>query len=248
SPMTSRISWWPASGPIELAKHDLPHAAADTEWWYVNSHVRIADGRTFGVFAAFFRIIEARDEITHMPTYAYSMTSAISDLETKRYVAESRVDHRAPEMGLVRIKNARGVKDERLNRAMAEVLEQNKVPAPDRVFDGAVHVATDRLDLQYGTSSFTKLPDGSYRVTLVNPDEEAGCELVFAPSKQPARHGDDGVVRGNAGEQMFYYFIPRCAVTGTITINGVAHPVTEGQGWYDHEFGGYVAPEAVPTG
>jgi geranylgeranyl pyrophosphate synthase/predicted secreted hydrolase len=244
--MTSRISWWPGSGPIDLKHHDLPHAAADTEWWYVNSHVRIADGRTLGLFAAFFRIIEARDEVTGMPTYAYSMTWALSDLESKRYLGESRVDHRAPEMGLRRIKDARGVKDERLNRAMAEVLERGEVPAPDRVFDGAVHVATDRLHLQYGTSSFEKLADGSYKVTLVDADKHTGCELVFAPQKAPARHGDDGVVRGNAGEQMFYYFIPRNAVTGSVTIDGVQH-AAEGTGWYDHEFGGYVDPEALPT-
>ena len=53
----SALPWWPAAGPIDLALHDLPHAAADTEWWYVNAHVRIADGRELGVFAAFFRII-----------------------------------------------------------------------------------------------------------------------------------------------------------------------------------------------
>ena len=54
-----RITWWPERGPIDLAHHDLPHPAADTEWWYVNSHLRLVDGRTVGVFAAFFRIISA---------------------------------------------------------------------------------------------------------------------------------------------------------------------------------------------
>ena len=57
----SRITWWPARGPIDLAQHDLPHPAADTEWWYVNSHVQLEDGRTFGLFAAFFRIISWKD-------------------------------------------------------------------------------------------------------------------------------------------------------------------------------------------
>ena len=243
----SRITWWPASGAIDLAHHDLPHPAADTEWWYVNAHVRIADGRTLGLFAAFFRIISSRDEATGAPTYAHSMTWALSDLATGRYLGESRVDERAPQLGLERIANARGVKDDRLNRAMAEILERGQVPAPDRVFDGAVHVAPDRLHLQYGGASFEKLADGSYRVQIAAAAHTsfAGCDLTFAPRKPPARHGDDGVVRGNAGEQMFYYFIPRCAVTGSITLDGETTPLAAGQGWYDHEFGGYVTPDAA---
>ena len=183
----SRIPWWPASGPIDLATHDLPHAAADTEWWYVNTHVRIADGRTFGLFAAFFRIIADRDEHTGAITYAHSMTWALSDLVGGRYLGESRVDERAPELGLERIKNARGTKDARLNRAMQEVLERGEVPVPDRVIDGAVRVASDRLSLHYGTASFEKGADGSYALRLGH-DTAAGCELTFAPRK-PCRCG-----------------------------------------------------------
>lgn len=246
--MPSHLPWWPASGPIDLALHDLPHAAADTEWWYVNTHVRIADGRELGVFAAFFRIISAADEATGTVEYAHSMTWAISDLATGRYIGESRVDERSPQLGLERIKNARGVKDERLNRAMQEILERDVVPAPDRVFDGAVKVATDRLALQYGASSFEKQADGSYKMTIVDHEGKTGCELVFAPQKPPIRHGDDGVVRGNAGEQMFYYFIPRCAVTGSMTVDGETAAIEQGQGWYDHEFGGYVEGPTTAAG
>ena len=45
--------------------------------------------------------------------------------------------------------------------------------APDRVFDGPVHVATDRLFLQYGTQEFEKLADGRYRMKLVDHDGKA---------------------------------------------------------------------------
>ncbi|HEX5060918.1 MAG TPA: polyprenyl synthetase family protein [Kofleriaceae bacterium] len=238
-----KLSWWPAQGTIDLAHHDLPHPAADTEWWYVNSHLRLADGRTFGLFAAFFRIINAVDEKTGAVEYAHSYTWALSDLDRGSYHGESRVDQRAPELGLQRLANGRGAKDDRLNRAMKEILDRGQVPAPDRVFDGPVHIASDRLHVQYGSGSFEKQADGSYRVQLVHDDKQTACELVFAPQKQPIRHGDDGVVRGNAGEQMFYYFIPRCTVTGTITVGGETHPVAAAQGWYDHEFGGYVADD-----
>ena len=99
---------------------------------------------TLGLFAAFFRIISAHDEATGAVTYAHSMTWAISDLDNRRYLGESRADHSAPKLGLERIANGRGSKDERLNRAMAEILERGQVPVPDRVFDGTVNVAADR--------------------------------------------------------------------------------------------------------
>lgn len=242
--MSAARTWWPAQGPIDLALHDLPHAAADTEWWYVNTHVRIADGRELGVFAAFFRIISDANEKTGEVSYAHSLTWAVSDLAAKRYVGESLVDARAPQLGLERMNNGRGARDERLNRAMREILERDVVPAPDKVFDGAVSVATDRLHVQYGASSFEKI-DGGYKLRLHNDD--AQLELVFAPQKPATRHGDDGVVRGNANEEMFYYFIPRCGVTGTVTLDGETH-AAEGSGWYDHEFGGYVAGEETSTG
>ena len=240
----SRLPWWPAAGsPIDLAQHDLPHAAADTEWWYVNTHLALADGRTLGLFAAFFRIISSVDEVTHEVSYAHSMTWALSEPARKRYVGESRVDERSPQLGLERLNNARGTKDERLNRAMAEILERDQVPTPDRVFDGAVRVAGDRLHLEYGTASYEKLPDGSYQLHIAD-----GCDLNFLPEKPAARHGDDGVVRGTTGEQMFYYFVPRCRVTGSVQLDGETVPVASGQGWYDHEFGGHVESEIKTEG
>jgi geranylgeranyl pyrophosphate synthase/predicted secreted hydrolase len=245
--MSRTLPYWPAPGPLDLALHDLPHPGADTEWWYVNTHVRTADGRELGLFAAFFRIISSADELTGEIAYAHSMTWAISDPAAERYVGESRVDARAPELGLERIANGRGSRDDRLNRAMAEILERGDVPVPDRVFDGGVHLASDRLCIDYGSGHFEKLADGSYQLRLVNPREQAGCNLIFTPEKPPARHGDDGIVRGAAGEQMFYYFVPRCRVTGEVTLDGETVAVAAGQGWYDHEFGGYVAPPTPET-
>lgn len=245
--MTRTLPFWPAPGPIDLARHDLPHAAADTEWWYVNSHVRLADGRDLSLFAAFFRIIHSHDEVTAELTYAHSMTWAISDPAGRRYVGESRVDVKAPEMGIERIDGGRGSRDDRLNRAMREILARGDVPTPDRVIDGPVQVARDRLRLEYGSARFEKLGDGSYALHLDNPREGAGCALRFAPDRPAIRHGDDGVVRGLAGEQMFYYFVPRCRVTGTVTLGGETCAVAEGQGWYDHEFGGHGEAPAEPT-
>jgi geranylgeranyl pyrophosphate synthase len=53
------------------------------------------------------------------------------------------------------------------------------------------------------------------------------------------RHGDDGrVYLAPFGEEMFYYFFPRCSVAGSVTVDGAVLPVSSGSGWLDHEFGG----------
>jgi predicted secreted hydrolase len=46
---------------------------------------------------------------------------------------------------------------------------------------------------------------------------------------------------------MFYYFVPRCDVTGTMTLDGAHLPIDMGTGWYDHEFGGTGEEGQGPT-
>jgi hypothetical protein len=69
-----------------------------------------------------------------------------------------------------------------------------------------------------------------------------GFTLEFVPQKQAVRQGHQGLTHvGREGEEMFYYFIPRHAVTGTVVLDGQTHAVA-GNGWYDHEFGGTIKP------
>ena len=242
--MTHYPSDWPDQGPIDVARHDLPHPSSDTEWWYVNSHFTTADGRELALFAAFFRVVAGQDEATGERMHAYAVTWALSDPTSGRYFTESRVDENAPKMAIERIDSGRGSKDPLLNRAMREILERGQIPAPDRIFEGPVCVSLDRLSLDFGGARFDKQADGSYRLQLANAREGIACDLIFRPRKPPTRHGDDGVIPGVYGEEMFYYFIPRCLLEGTITLDGVEQSVAGGEGWYDHEFGGYAVPEA----
>ncbi len=232
---------WPGSGPIELAKHDPPHASSTTEWWYLHAHLETTDGRPLSLFAAFFRVLKP-GKPGDAPTYGHSITWALTDLKDGRYYPDSRVDATFPKMGVERIKAGRGSKDSRVNRAMLEVLEQGKVPTPDRIFERSVSVAQDRLALDYSGLKFEKVAEGRYRLQLDNPRDGAGCDLTFEPKKGPIRHGDDGRVKGPAGEDMFYYFFPRCEVTGEVTLRGAKHAVAKGSGWYDHEFGSVQPP------
>jgi geranylgeranyl pyrophosphate synthase/predicted secreted hydrolase len=234
----STPSDWPAPGPIDLAVHDLPHASSTTEWWYVNAHLTATDGRALSLFAAFFRIVNGKKADGSFE-YAYSATWALTDVATKTYLARSHVDPNAPTIGLSRIKNGQGARDERLNRAVSEVLEKGRVPLPDRFFPGPIHVPLDRLALDYGGLTFSKTAAGEYALRVGSnegPRSPVGAELTFKLEKPPIRHGDDGVVRGVHGEDMFYVFVPRCSVTGSVTLDGAPLKV-KGSGWYDHEFG-----------
>ena len=56
-----------------------------------------------------------------------------------------------------------------------------------------------------------------------------GLELTFRLQKPPIRHGDEGVVRGVHGEDIFYVFVPRCGVEGALTLDGRRVPVQPGQ-------------------
>lgn len=228
---------WPGPGPIDLTVHDLPHASSSLEWWYVNAHATTAEGRRFSFFAAFFRQAKSRRADTGGFDYAHSVTWAIIDVDRKKYVHVARVDPTAPEEALKRLKRGHGSKDPRLNRALMEVLERGHVPGPDRLIEGRVFVGERRLDLDFGGATFRKQDDGTYRLQLFDKKENIACDVAFAPQKAPVRHGDDGVVRGPDNERMFYYFQPRCKVTGTISANGIEHTIDKGQGWVDHEFG-----------
>jgi geranylgeranyl pyrophosphate synthase/predicted secreted hydrolase len=233
---------WPEDGPIDLAIHDLPHCSASTEWWYLNGHVGLVDGREISFFASFFRIVKSIDEETKEPQYAHSLAWALCHEDAKTYVSESLVSKHAPQMGIEQVNRGEGSSDERLRRAIREVLEKGKVPYPDQMFEEGATVSRRRLALDYDGNTFTKLTEGRYRLQLKHKQEKVGLDIVLTLEKPPIRHGENGVVRGRAGEEMFYYFVPRCAITGSVTLEGRRVAVEEGIAWYDHEFGGY--PEA----
>ena len=228
---------WPGPGPIDLAVHDLPHASSALEWWYVNAHFETHDGRELGLFAAFFRELKGRDPVTQERQYAHSITWALTDAARQRFYPYCAVDAGAPEFGLRKLDAGAGVEDERLNRAMREVLTRGGIPGPTRLLESAAVVQPDRLELDYGGDQFIKRVDGSYELRLFDASTKTGCHLTFKPMKPPTRHGDDGVCHGVADEVMFYYFIPRCQLTGSVVVEGEERALRRGSGWYDHEFG-----------
>lgn len=228
---------WPAPGPIDLAIHDLPHASATLEWWYVNSHFRTASGRDLSVFAAFFRQARGKNRLTGEAEYAHSVTWALSDPARKAYHPKVAVDSSAPEFGLAKLDASASADDPGLHRAMREVLARGNIPGPTRMFASKPGVGERELSLDYHGDRLLKRSDGSYELTLNDAKARISCHLRFQPKKPPLRYGNDGVVHGVADELMFYYFIPRCEVTGIIALDGRREELIDGSGWYDHEFG-----------
>jgi geranylgeranyl pyrophosphate synthase/predicted secreted hydrolase len=228
---------WPGDGPIDLTVHDLPHESSTIEWWYQNCHLATIKGRHFSLFASFFRMAIGRNEETSEFTYAHSVTWALTDTDNNKYYADSIVDRVAPGEGLRMIEKGDETADKLLQDAIKEVFEKGNVPLPDRLMRTAATVHKDKLHLAVDDNSFQKIQEGKYQLKLHNPLNGVACELNFMPFVNPVRHGNNGVVVGAGGEDMFYYFIPACEVNGSITIPGESTHEVEGSGWYDHEFG-----------
>jgi len=226
---------WPGPGSIDLDVHDLPHASSTMEWWYVNSHVTTPDGRPLSMFAAFFRVdVTATGDPKR--SYAHFLTWALVDPAANRYTPVTLLDAKAPKLALDDLDQGRGPRDTLLSRALREVLAKGQVPLPDRLLTRDAIVGLDVLSLDFDGNRFVKLADGRYEVDLADDASGAACRLRFTLDKPVVRHGDDGVVRGLEGEDMFYYFSPRCRVEGSVRTDGAWLEV-QGDGWYDHEFG-----------
>ncbi len=235
-PTTGHPADWPGPGPIDLSQHDLPHASSTLEWWYVNSHLVLEGGVRVSVFAAFFRQL-APNENPRVQRYTHSIAWGLSAPDSCQYHCSVAVDSLAPEVGLRNLDAGVHPDDERVERAMREVLSRGRVPGPTQMLERDPVVAKDRLALDYSGNCFEKLDGGAYRLRLRDQKSGVECELHLVLNKAACRYGRDGVVHGVSGEQMFYYFVPRVHATGWVTIDGSRAKVIGGSAWYDHEFG-----------
>lgn len=236
-PETFFAADWPKDGPINLNIHDLPHASSSTEWWYMHSHIKAKGNRNLSLFASFFRHAISFDKKTKQPNYAHSIIWGISDIDNKQYHTVSLVDKRAPKLGLERLKKGEVVKDSFIRRAAIEMLSKGVMPYPDELLKNDPTISFKNLHLDFDGNTFKKMPNGSYQLHLNHKELQLSVDINFLPQKPPTRHGDNGVVRGVSAEDMFYYFIPRCEVTGSLKLKKEKLKIESATGWYDHEFG-----------
>ncbi|MGH3763874.1 MAG: polyprenyl synthetase family protein [Pseudonocardiaceae bacterium] len=231
---------WPRGGePIDLGLHDLPHSSAGIEWWYQNIHLETEDGAQYSAFAAFFRVAFSGEDSPGV-VHCHVAHWALTDVEHNRYLQDSSVD--SAMMQAVRdMVRADGVLDREFARSFLASTDGGAVPLPDRPMAGPVLVRQDRLSLDYGRDAhFSKDGSGDYQLRTATSDGRHGLDLRLIPGKPATLHGVDGIVPGTHEDNrdgMFYYFIPRCSVHGTVVVDGQRKRVTAGSGWYDHEFG-----------
>ncbi|HTV20316.1 MAG TPA: polyprenyl synthetase family protein [Polyangiaceae bacterium] len=232
-----RAEDWPGPGPIDLSVHDAPHASSTLEWWYVNTHLELESGQKVAVFAAFFRQLAEEGDGDRARTYTHSVAWGISLIDERRFISKVAVDPLACQVGLDNLDAGVKNDDERVERAYREVLRKGKIPGPTRMFHTAPGVAERGLALDYDGDRFEKRSDNRYRLVLNDTQSDVACELELELQKPPTRYGEDGVVHGVSGETMFYYFVPRAEVTGSVRVGAKHERVASGSGWYDHEFG-----------
>lgn len=243
---SERADWPPHIGPIDLVKHDLPHKSSYTEWWYYNTHFSDAEGNEYSAFVAFFRILKQMDEKTGEKSYAHALNFGFTDVQNEKYYQEVFVDKDSPNIVKKQLEDDRVIRDPRLRRAYMEILEKGNVPKPDKMFKEDVELHQNKFKLRYETSSVTKDRSGRYLLKAATEDGKTSIDFVLNPVKPAVRHGKDGVVKGHDGDDMYYYLIPRCNLSGSFSVDGVSRKVASGAGWYDHEFGGYRSEETVP--
>jgi len=231
------LSDWPPEGDIDLSIHDLPHKSSTTEWWYLHSHLKDNQGREFGLFVSFFRHALSVDKSNGLYNYSHSVIWALTDIQNKKYYTKSLVDKEAPKIGIKTLKAKNATKDPFIRKATMEMLKKGVVPLPDELLIHEPIIPWDKLDLIYDDQRFTKLNDASYKLELHDRNQLIDIELNFKPLIAPVRYGTDGVVRNSSVEDMFYYFIPNCAVQGQIILGENKIPIVNSSGWYDHEFG-----------
>lgn len=74
--------------------------------------------------------------------------------------------------------------------------------------------------------------------TIVASMAAASIDLVLTSEKPAMLHGATGLLPFAGAGWTYYYTRPRLAVSGTLTLDGVAQPVT-GDAWFDHQWGDF---------
>jgi predicted secreted hydrolase len=117
------------------------------------------------------------------------------------------------------------------------------VLAKEYVATGAPGQGQTRMDV--GGFGLGWRPSGALgRWSIDAPVPGAGAlRLTLTPVQPYVLNGSRGIVAEGPGGFSAYYSAPRLAATGTLVLGGRAIGVS-GQGWFDHQWGNFVANQA----
>ena len=97
------------------------------------------------------------------------------------------------------------------------------------------HAGDALLDLQVGGWQLNVV-DGLHSIEA-DSDDGFGLELRLEPGTPALLHGEIGWLGGPFG-WTYYYSWPRMRVSGELTLDGIATPVS-GEAWFDHQWGDF---------
>jgi predicted secreted hydrolase len=137
--------------------------------------------------------------------------------------------------------------DPLMQRSLLEVLRNNKLPDPDSFIPGDVSLSEEgNLNLKYGDLAsivchMNSQGEDVYHIVAQAADGSYGFEFNVTPRKPPVDYGfQTDLLTGDPDDQMCYYFVPRCDVTGSLRVDNSQVEVNPNgsTGFYERKFGG----------
>ena len=113
--------------------------------------------------------------------------------------------------------------------------------------EGGVHLVKERpiFSLVEASEGEFDLTNGDWRMSgdgetyrLSFAIDDYAVEVEGISTKPPALHHDTGYVDLGVAGKTYYYSHTDIELSGTVTVNGVSHPVT-GTTWMDHQWGDF---------
>ena len=266
SPPLAHHAYWPPprTGIQRMSEIDLPRSSI-SEWWYFNAHLSLVDGRKASAFIVFLRSNGSLEQTTeaklrtdsnvegdlchsHFLNFAITIPPADSSgLPSKgRYHFTSAMDNEGAAC-LLRELEAEIHMDPLIQRSLIEGLRNNKLPEPDSFIPGDVSLSEEgNLSLKYGDLAsvvcrMNSQGEDVYHIVAQSADGSYGFEFNVTPRKSPVDYGfQTDLLSGIPDDQMCYYYVPRCDVTGSLRVDNSQVMVNPNgsMGFYERKFGG----------
>ncbi|GET87907.1 polyprenyl synthase, putative [Leishmania tarentolae] len=230
---------FPPRGTVpDAERYDQCISGSTLQWWYANAHLTVKgeDKSSLAFFVSFFR--QAGDNCPTATTKYYdACVWALIDLENEKYYADSALDPESIDQLKLRLDpTVMGRKLEHVEGALLELLNQGRVPRPDRLLKKKAVYTQKPFSIALDDSCVMQTaqegPTRRYSFSMMNAADEVHVEVCLETQQSPVLHGKDGRVNG-----MYYYYFPSMTVTGHVVVKGVKREVT-GWGWYDRELQG----------
>jgi len=222
----------PDPQPIVLPRDDAPHHRL-TEWWYYTGHLKTDDGRRFGFEAVIFRAERGSAPVT------WASHLALTDEQGKRFLVAQRAAI-GPQVDLAAVPRSGPIGGTlktpgQFQLGVPPAGEAPWIADPGGTFSSAPNAWTfaggSGLD-----GLFTTLTDAE----AASAGGSFGFSLTLQTSAPAVLEDTDGWVDFGPAGGSYYYSRPRMAVTGRLTLDGLAMSVT-GEAWFDHQWGDFIS-------